>query len=284
MQNTNNSLPYVCRRCLTQPSFRTYDHLRGHLRAIHSIRQLSNDDLPLYEAFPGSRSIDQSYSAQRSSTISQQSTSSAGSQAGSQAGSSRPIRSDGTVDINIVLKSHMEAMEEKNARFQETLKTSISLALSDAVQSVVRDIFCRTQTTPSNVPINPPQKRDVSTDIDRVLIDNIRESTAIKPEPKDADTSSPAAVKVGNSSSDDELLAVATPELNDMVPVSQILRDLAQSEAEERDSNVALPINVSVNFQINLFLCQVLSNILFSLFSGRSRAKSIAQRLTNIDH
>lgn len=47
--------PYECRRCVHMPQFSSYNMLRAHLRAVHRVPQLSNDDLSLYEVYPGSR-------------------------------------------------------------------------------------------------------------------------------------------------------------------------------------------------------------------------------------
>lgn len=44
----------MCRKCEDWHYERTYGQLRGHLRAIHRIPQLSDDDLWIYEAYAGS--------------------------------------------------------------------------------------------------------------------------------------------------------------------------------------------------------------------------------------
>lgn len=46
---------YECRRCVQAPRFSTYNTLRAHLRTQHNVRQLSDDDITLYEVYAGSR-------------------------------------------------------------------------------------------------------------------------------------------------------------------------------------------------------------------------------------
>lgn len=250
----NNPLPFVCRRCLTQPSFRTYEHLRGHLRAIHSIRQLSNDDLPLYETFPGSRSLSpsQGTSSNRNVSSSQQSTSSAGSPV------SRPAGHTSTADVAHIVQNYMISMEERNTHFQESLKTSISLAISGAIQNFVHDLFRRNQSMASTSSSTPraPIQRDVFTETDRENTAGNKSDTAkIKPEPTE-DKPITDVIPVGNSSSDDELLAMNTPELSEMVPVAQIIEELARSVAENSNTSEEIVNNPTLHVFVCIYDCE----------------------------
>lgn len=55
----HQQLPYTCRRCTSLPKFRGYNQLRAHLRAMHRIQALTDNDLSLYEVYPGSRYLDE---------------------------------------------------------------------------------------------------------------------------------------------------------------------------------------------------------------------------------
>lgn len=45
----------VCRMCSPLRFFTFYEHLRAHLRSVHAIRDLSREQISLYESYPGSR-------------------------------------------------------------------------------------------------------------------------------------------------------------------------------------------------------------------------------------
>lgn len=142
MQNTGKLPPYTCRRCNTTPEFWSYNTLRAHLRSVHGVNHLPNDDLVLYETISGSRQHDTSVFNPNLSPIT--------SPVQRRALQPKQQINEQVVKTLTDIRACAQSIAERNVEFQVSLQNSLLKAIQESVQTVAHD-FLKQKASESNL-------------------------------------------------------------------------------------------------------------------------------------